>query len=120
MKQSSTIEMQAFPPIANETLLVSKEITLTGKVCCQEESFPLENVRVSVKGTKLETFTKPDGSWLLKIPRQEAVLVFSFSGFKTQEHIIVKAVHLEILLMRVENPLSALFYSTVLQHQIHA
>jgi hypothetical protein len=120
MKQSSISKMQSFPAIANETLLLSKELIITGKVCCQEESFPLENVRISVKGTKLETFTKPDGTWLLRIPRQEAILVFSFAGFKTHEQVITKGCHLDVVLNRTDNPLTALFYSTVLQHQIHA
>jgi hypothetical protein len=58
---------------------------IQGKVITFEESFPLEGVSVSVKGSKNATGTQPDGTFNLEIKPADSILVFSQEGYETQE-----------------------------------
>ena len=58
---------------------------IQGKVITFEESFPLEGVSVSVKGSKNATGTQTDGTFNLEIKPADSILVFSQSGYETQE-----------------------------------
>jgi TonB-dependent starch-binding outer membrane protein SusC len=59
--------------------------TVTGRVTALEDSSPLPGVSIQIKGTSTGTVTDEDGAYLLKVPGADAVLVFSFLGFTTQE-----------------------------------
>lgn len=58
--------------------------TVTGKVT-DDKSNPIPNVSVMVKGTRLGTVTKDDGTYSLTVPSNGRVLIFSFSGMESQE-----------------------------------
>jgi TonB-linked SusC/RagA family outer membrane protein len=62
-----------------------QEITVSGTVTASEEGTPLPGVNVLVKGTSRGTTTDADGKYTLQIPGAEAVLVFSFIGYASQE-----------------------------------
>ena len=51
----------------------------------QDESGPLPGVSVIIKGSKQGTTTDFDGKYVIKVPNDEAILVFSFIGIKTKE-----------------------------------
>ncbi|PQA59906.1 SusC/RagA family TonB-linked outer membrane protein [Siphonobacter curvatus] len=50
-----------------------------------EKSGGLPGVGITVKNTKIQTITNTDGSYQLKVPNDQAILVFSFTGYKAQE-----------------------------------
>jgi hypothetical protein len=63
-----------------------QQTIVTGTVTSSEEGFPaLPGVNVIVKGTTQGTTTDADGKYSLQIPDANAVLVFSFIGYTTQE-----------------------------------
>ncbi len=65
-----------------------EERTIVGKVTSADDGSALPGVNVIVKGTTLGTVTDYQGNYLLKIPSQGGVLVFSFIGMKTLEQKI--------------------------------
>lgn len=62
-----------------------QEITVTGSVTSSEDGVTLPGVSVLVKGTSQGTTTDIDGRYTLRVPDGNAVLVFSFIGYETQE-----------------------------------
>ncbi|WP_190277593.1 SusC/RagA family TonB-linked outer membrane protein [Adhaeribacter rhizoryzae] len=63
----------------------AKQITVKGKVTAKEDNSPLPGVTVLVKGTTNGTATTTDGNYSLVVAENNATLVFSFVGYKTQE-----------------------------------
>lgn len=79
--------------INNNTIVVTPKlaeakpvqvITITGQVK-DDKGLPLPGVSIKIKGSDVGTQTKSDGSYTLNVPDNNAVLVFSFVGFVTQE-----------------------------------
>lgn len=62
---------------------MAKAQTVSGTVT--DESGPLPGANVSVKGTSNGTTTDFDGNYTLNNVPEDAILVFSFVGYKTQE-----------------------------------
>ncbi|GJM33609.1 MAG: SusC/RagA family TonB-linked outer membrane protein [Saprospiraceae bacterium] len=71
------------PDTYSKTVL--KEKVVTGKVTSEDAPEGLPGVNVSVKGTSVGTITDIDGAYSIEVPSDEAVLVFSFVGYNTQE-----------------------------------
>ena len=61
--------------------------TLTGTVT-DDNGNPIANVTVLVKGTKIGTATKSDGSFSINVPASAKTLVFSSIGKASQEMAI--------------------------------
>jgi len=59
--------------------------TVKGKVLEKSTGQPLPGVNIVVKGTTNGTTTDFDGAFSLNVKDQNAVLVFSYLGYKTQE-----------------------------------
>lgn len=75
--------------VVSETLITPKveippPVLITGKVT-DEKSEPLPGVNVLVKGTTTGTITDAEGNYSLDITEENTVLVFSYTGFLTQE-----------------------------------
>ncbi len=70
--------------------------TVTGTVT-SENGEPLPGVTVVVKGTQKGTISGPDGKYSLDVP-DNAVLVFSFVGFETQEIPVADKTVIDIVL----------------------
>ena len=68
--------------LPNEAL--QQGITVTGTVT-DNTGDPLPGVNIVVKGTSTGQISNVDGKYTLTVPGREAVLVFSFVGFTTQE-----------------------------------
>ncbi|GGD80427.1 SusC/RagA family TonB-linked outer membrane protein [Emticicia aquatilis] len=61
------------------------DITITGKVSDAEKGEGLPGVSITIKGTSRGATTDGKGDYSIKVPNKNAVLVFSFLGYETQE-----------------------------------
>ena len=61
---------------------------ITGTVISDEDGEPLPGVSVSVKGTSVGTITGVDGKYVINVPQDGEILVFSFVGLLTREQEI--------------------------------
>ncbi|GET21153.1 SusC/RagA family TonB-linked outer membrane protein [Prolixibacter denitrificans] len=66
------------------TLGFAQERNVQGTVTSAEDGSPIPGVSISVKGTTTGTITDVNGNYLIKVG-DNATLVFSFIGLKTQE-----------------------------------
>lgn len=55
-----------------------------GKVS-DEKSGGLPGVGITVKNTKIQTITAADGTYQVKVPSAQSILIFSFTGYQPQE-----------------------------------
>ncbi|MDR2915929.1 MAG: TonB-dependent receptor [Tannerella sp.] len=84
------IRIQASPSSADEIFPVivpqntTQTTTITGTVI-DEFGDPMPGVHVVVKGITIGTSTKSDGQYSINVPDKEAILVFSYIGYITQE-----------------------------------
>lgn len=88
MKTNLTILLFLFLSL---NLLASKTSTglqnpVKGKIVAKSDGLPLPGTTITLKGTKTSTISDFDGNFALSVPdTNSAVLVVSFTGFKTQE-----------------------------------
>ncbi len=59
--------------------------TITGKVIDASTGEVMAGVNIQIKGTTLGTITDTQGNFTLSIPEKNAILIFSFIGYITQE-----------------------------------
>ncbi len=72
---------------------VQQGLEVTGQVTSLLDGSVLPGVNVVVKGTTKGTITDVDGKYTIQVPDAEAVLVFSFVGYVTEEvHVAGKSV----------------------------
>ena len=62
-----------------------KQITVTGHVTKKATGEDIPGSAIIIKGTTSGTITDSKGNYSINVPDKNAVLVFSFVGFKTQE-----------------------------------
>ena len=67
-----------------ELRLLQQQIIITGAVT-DVNGEPLPGVTVMIKGTTQGTATGADGAFSLSVPNENAIIVFSFIGFASQE-----------------------------------
>jgi len=79
----NTIILQEQSP-ANQEKEQLKPVKVTGKIL-DEKGEPLPGVTIKVKGENTVTASGSDGSFAITAPSNNAVLVFSFIGYATQE-----------------------------------
>jgi TonB-dependent starch-binding outer membrane protein SusC len=80
-------------------------VTVRGTVTAAEDNETLPGVNVLIKGTTMGTATDIDGNFSIEVPNNNAVLVFSFIGYKQQE---VRIGSNSIINVALESELSAL------------
>src|SRR5690349_8738062 len=61
------------------------QTSVTGIITSGEDASPLPGVNILVKGTSAGTISDSDGKYTIEVPSSDAVLVFSFVGYSTQE-----------------------------------
>ncbi|GLB51876.1 SusC/RagA family TonB-linked outer membrane protein [Neptunitalea chrysea] len=61
--------------------------TVTGKIT-DKDKVPLPGVSIQVKGTDKGTSSDFDGNYTIEAPTKDAVLVFSYVGFKNEEVLV--------------------------------
>ena len=74
-----------------------KQIVISGTVKDQLGALP--GVNIKIKGTTQGTITGLDGQFSISVPKPDAILVFSFIGFKTQEVKLDGMTTLEVVLV---------------------
>jgi TonB-dependent starch-binding outer membrane protein SusC len=79
-------------------LLAQTGNKVEGTVLADDNTGPLPGVNVVIKGTSAGTTTDAQGAFSLNVP-DDAVLVFSFIGFKTQEVTVGSTTKFEIRLI---------------------
>jgi TonB-linked SusC/RagA family outer membrane protein len=67
------------------SLQVMAQLRISGKVTGSQDNLPLPSVSVRVKGTTAGTQTDASGNYILNLTNANATLVFSYTGFATQE-----------------------------------
>lgn len=67
------------------TTLLYAQRTVSGKVTSKEEPGGAPSVTIQVKGTTTGTITDIEGNYKISVADDNAILVFSFVGLKTQE-----------------------------------
>ena len=90
------VEKSSYAP-EPEDLPVIIEKTVTGKVT-DETGGGLPGVSVILKGTQRGTITDAQGQYELSIPDAQAVIIFSFVGYISQEEIVGNRATLDISL----------------------
>jgi TonB-linked SusC/RagA family outer membrane protein len=66
----------------------SPDITIQGRLTSAEDGAGLPGVNIIVKGTSIGTTTDADGKYTLSVPNADAVLVFTFIGYKSKEVVV--------------------------------
>lgn len=74
-------------PVQEEIEVVFQSFRITG-VVVDEESEGLPGVNVLIKGTASGTVTDVEGRYSIDVPGEDAVLIYSYIGFKAQEHVV--------------------------------
>ncbi len=78
--------------------LVSAQFQITGKVTSSEDGSPLPGVSILIKGTTRGTVTNLDGDYLIDVPQDAQILVYSFIGMKVQEVTIDGRTEIDVVL----------------------
>lgn len=90
------------PPIDfNSLLREHRKIfaqTISGKVTSLSDGDGLPGVTVVVKGSQIGTVTDVEGNYNINVPNADAVLVFSFIGYVTQEQAVGDRTVLNVVL----------------------
>ncbi len=71
--------------LTSSVLLAQSENTVQGKVLSKDDGQPLPGVNVVLKGTTNGTTTDSNGAFKLTVSGNDAILIFSFIGYKTHE-----------------------------------
>jgi TonB-linked SusC/RagA family outer membrane protein len=71
--------------IGISTSAIAQEIAVTGKVTDNQTGETMPGVNILIKGTLIGTTTGSDGKYSLSVSDRNAVLVFSFIGYSSQE-----------------------------------
>lgn len=85
----------------------AQNVEVSGKVIDNASGEPLMGVNVVLKGTMIGTATNLQGEYSLDAP-DDAVLVFSFLGFQTEEVNISGRTNIDLALERADNELEEL------------
>jgi len=67
---------------------IAAQIPLSGRVIDANNEEPLIGVTVAVKGATIGAVTDIDGRYRFAVPNAEAVLVFSYSGYRSEEILV--------------------------------
>lgn len=67
---------------------VEAQIQVSGRITQQADNAPAIGVTVMVQGTTTGTVTDFDGQYSITVPDRNAVLVFSYTGFASQEIVV--------------------------------
>lgn len=81
------------------------DIVIRGKVTSADEPEGIPFLTVIVKGTTSGTVTEADGNYVIQVPDESAVLVFSAIGYETQEIVVGNQTQINVLM---EEEVSAL------------
>ena len=75
-------------PFCLVSVAFAQSRTITGTITSATDNEPLPGATVLVKGTTTGTITDLDGKYVLVVPQDKDVLVYTFLGFKMHEETI--------------------------------
>ena len=87
-----------FNVLATTPLAALQQITITGTIT-DNEGVSIPGVNVMVQGTLTGTVTDVDGRYRINVPNTDAVLVFSFVGYTTQEVAVGNRIEINVTLL---------------------
>ena len=67
------------------SLQAMAQLKISGKVTSAQDNSPLPAVSIKIKGTPSGTVSDANGNFSITLPNANAVLIFSYTGFATQE-----------------------------------
>ncbi|WP_299781717.1 TonB-dependent receptor [uncultured Formosa sp.] len=80
-------------------IVQQQELTIQGQVTSLDDGMPLPGVNILLKGVSgTGTVTDFDGNYTLKIPNAEAVLLFSYMGYRTKAVAVSGQTRLDVAL----------------------
>lgn len=65
--------------------MMAQKISVTGKVTDAANGLPLYGVSIGITGTSLGVISDVDGKFTIQVPSKDAILVFSFVGYKPKQ-----------------------------------
>ena len=77
--------------------LFAQERTITGKVSTEGEG-PAPGVNILIQGTMIGTITDLNGAYTIKVPNPDAVLVFSYIGYITEQSTVGTQTVIDVVL----------------------
>ncbi|MEM7373398.1 MAG: SusC/RagA family TonB-linked outer membrane protein [Bacteroidota bacterium] len=80
-----TITSQGFTKNGYSTSIEVEYANITGKVTASDNGAALTGATVQVKGTTTGTFTDDTGNYSIEVNGEDAILVFSYLGYLSQE-----------------------------------
>ncbi|MEO1712588.1 MAG: SusC/RagA family TonB-linked outer membrane protein, partial [Bacteroidota bacterium] len=95
------MKLRIIPLLASLLLFaggLTAQITISGVVTADDEPLGIIGGTVLVKGTSEGTVTDFDGSYEVTVPDGEAVLVFSYTGYETQEILVGSQTKIDVVL----------------------
>ena len=116
MKKSDIVSFLFILPF----LLFSQSKEISG-IVLDENNTPLPGVNITIKDMSVGTSSDFDGNFLLKIPEGSKILVFSYTGYTTQEFPLTNATRYDVSMLIDGNLLEEVVvigYGTVLKSDI--
>lgn len=92
------IGLIVFLTIVGMQVLSAQDRSFTGVVTLADDGLGVPGASVAVKGTTHGTITDIDGKYILKVPEDAKILVFSFVGMRTQEITIGSSTEVNVQL----------------------
>ena len=94
-----------FALLATTQVAFSQNKTVSGKVSGKLDNSALPGVSVLIKGTTSGTTTDNDGNYSISVPATNATLIFTFTGFESQQVKVGNESSINISLQPANNSL---------------
>lgn len=85
--------------------ILQEQRLITGKVISGDEGMGVPGANVILKGTRKSVITDMDGNYSIEVDSDEAILVFSFIGYNTQEIKVGNSSIVNVKLIATDNSL---------------
>ena len=79
-------------------LVSHAQLSITGRVTVATDNQPAIGVTVMVQGTTTGTVTDFDGNYAITVPDRNAVLVFSYTGYASQDQVVGDRASIDVAL----------------------
>ena len=79
-------------------LVSHAQLSITGRVTVATDNQPAIGVTVMVQGTSTGTVTDFDGNYAITVPDRNAVLVFSYTGYASQDQVVGDRASIDVAL----------------------
>ncbi|HEY8934751.1 MAG TPA: TonB-dependent receptor [Cyclobacteriaceae bacterium] len=94
-----TMGLMVMVSLLNCSLLLAQSgNVIQGKVLSKDDGQGLPGVNIILKGTTIGTTSDAEGKFSLSVPGKDAVLIFSFIGYKTQEVAVGTQTNIDVQL----------------------